>query len=282
MLAPVTPDSYQALYTLATHEAAQWTWRYRGNPPPFESFVGDLASNTVQHLVVRRADGSLAGHVAAYDWNPQSQYAYLSVLIAPDYARAGWPLEGVVLFLRQLLAILPLRKVYLEFPARNEAVLGQGVYSQVFHLEGRLRDHNRIAGGYEDSVIYAAYTTELGPLLSDELPGVALPVEARTSDFRQAFVAVTGREVGTCPDWDRQLLVEDLGLDSLDLLTICEWFDALVPEGFPDDAVAALCTVGDVEHYWRVLTERAASSPDRAECCAEDPAGKRSAGFRTV
>lgn len=156
-LLPVVPADVEFLYDLTVRPENCFRWRYRGLPPSFERFAGDLWQAVMVQFVVRRAsDGERIGHVVAYAANPSLQYCYLGALFLPQYAGTGIPAHAVALFARYLFHTCPFKKLYLEVPGYNWDQLRSGE-DRLFTVEGVLCEHIWYAGRHWDEYVCAIY-----------------------------------------------------------------------------------------------------------------------------
>jgi len=156
-LLPVVPDDSEFLYDLTVRPENSYRWRYRGLPPSYERFVGDMWQAVMVQFTVRRAaDNQHIGHVVAYSANPSLRYCYLGALFVPQYAGTGIPAHAVSMFARYLFHTCPFKKLYLEVPGYNwdQVRSGEG---QLFSVEGVLRGHNWYAGRDWDEYLCAIY-----------------------------------------------------------------------------------------------------------------------------
>lgn len=69
-----------------------------------------------------------------------------------SYQQAGWPLEGVLMFVDYVFRVFPLRKLYLESLRPVFDQYGSAV-GRHLEVEGVLRDHDVLDGEFVDLVI---------------------------------------------------------------------------------------------------------------------------------
>lgn len=154
-LRPVQQSDLTALYTLATHPQTAFRWRYRGAPPPMDTFAKELWAGVLAQYVVRPArDNDAAGLVVAY--SPDEGHAYLGAVFDPAHTGSGLAAQAVMVFARYLFHSFPLRKLYLEIPEFNMPQLRSGA-GRLFQVEGVLREHCYYAGRWWDKHIAAIY-----------------------------------------------------------------------------------------------------------------------------
>lgn len=157
-LRPMGPGDLPFVAALASTPENLWTWRQRGATYSQEAFAELVSSGALcQFVVQRRASGQPIGHVAAVAPDHRNGHAHLTVLYDGN-ARAGvgWRLEGLVLFVNYLFQTFPLRKLYAEVPEFNMARFASGA-GRFFAEEGRLREHEFLAGTYWDLLIIAIH-----------------------------------------------------------------------------------------------------------------------------
>jgi RimJ/RimL family protein N-acetyltransferase/aryl carrier-like protein len=174
-LAPITPADLDFLYALAAAPETCFRWRYRGAPPSFERFTGDLWKQVLVQYVARRNDTDQPiGHVIAFGADPAMHYVHMGAVFVAPYAGSGLAARLVVMFVRYLFHTFPLRKVYLEVPGYNWPQLHSG-RERLFRIEGVLRDHDYYAGRRWDQYLCAIYRDQLdsdpAPDPSDEATG---------------------------------------------------------------------------------------------------------------
>ena len=161
-LLPVVPDDSEFLYDLTVRPQNSYRWRYRGLPPSYERFVGDMWQAVMVQFTVRRAsDNQHMGHVVAYSANPSLRYCYVGALFLPQYTGTGIPAHAVSMFARYLFHTCPFKKLYLEVPGYNWDQVSSGE-GRLFAVEGVLREHNWYAGRDWDEYLCAIYRDGVG------------------------------------------------------------------------------------------------------------------------
>jgi RimJ/RimL family protein N-acetyltransferase len=130
-------------------------WRFRGEAPNLDVFVGALGSGVLVHHVVEAAhDGTIVGLVSAYGANLRDGVVSLAVLVADGFRGTFHVLAGVSMFVQLLFDGWPFRKIYIDVPAFNLDA-HRDVIGKLFVCEGRLRDHAFHGGRHWDVAIYA-------------------------------------------------------------------------------------------------------------------------------
>ncbi|MGQ0826605.1 MAG: GNAT family N-acetyltransferase [Actinomycetota bacterium] len=156
-LRPVYPTDYEYLYMLATHEAVNHRWRFRGTLPSPEAFSQLLWQNTlVQFIVEHKESEQRIGHMSAFNANERSGWCHIGVVLDPALSHMGWALESLALFLDHLFSAFNFRKLYGEIlqTAFEDVASGAGRW---FQVEGRLGAHEYWDGEYRDLVVVALY-----------------------------------------------------------------------------------------------------------------------------
>ncbi len=153
---PSAPD-YEWLYRVATDPETAMRWRFRGLVPSPELFVDSLWRDVeIQHVVCRRESAETVGLAQLMRVNMRDGTAHLSFALDKAYLRAGWPLEGLLLFVNYCFSTLPLRKIYFEsldlVVADFESAVGRFLQE-----EGRLVRHEFFDGQYYDLRILSLF-----------------------------------------------------------------------------------------------------------------------------
>jgi RimJ/RimL family protein N-acetyltransferase len=109
-----------------------------------------------QFLICGRDSGDRLGLVQLHDYMHRDGTAQLSAFVDPSVEGAGWPFEGIVMFINYCFEAWPLRKLYLESPAPVYERYNSGL-DQFFTIEGRLIEHEFFGGAFVDRVISAVH-----------------------------------------------------------------------------------------------------------------------------
>lgn len=105
-----------------------------------------------------RAFGSSRGIALLDSVSTLHGTANLSLLLLPEYRGCRWLIEGVTLFVGYSFDEFRLRKIYMEVP--GNVLEDQRSVTELFELEGTLRDHEWHQGRYWDTSILSL--TRLG------------------------------------------------------------------------------------------------------------------------
>lgn len=154
-LRPVVDSDLEFLFYLATCGGNLGRWRLSNrtvSPASFSQFV--WGAHDAQFIVCRRADGTPVGHVGSYQTDEFNGTTKAAAILHPDVHRQGWPLEGMLLFLKFLFEAYPLRIAYFELPGFNVPSLSSFLRRFV-HEEGRLTSHVFAEGKYWDLHMFA-------------------------------------------------------------------------------------------------------------------------------
>ncbi|EQD25851.1 hypothetical protein B1A_22129 [mine drainage metagenome] len=175
----------------------------------------------------------------------------------------GAMVEGVALFLDEILRNWNFRKLYMEAPEFNVDQVKSGLGS-FFHEEGRLKAHHFYDGKYHDQLLLALYRDEFEEMapfirralgIGDQLgqPDIGLrsrqwPEEALDLD---GFCELIAEEFDrspeeVLPDAD---LVDGLGFDSLEMVTMTALLDELTGTWDPE-SYKRLTTVRETWLYY--------------------------------
>lgn len=152
---PITAADEPAVFRLHTEGEALGRYRLRGRTPSPEDFHRFLWDRVLtQYLVVEGKD--IAGVVTAYEHDARHRYVHLAAVSAASRVDSGSTARAVLRFVPRLFAEFDLRKIYAEVLASNFERFRSGV-GRRFDVEGRLRDHEYLDGGYEDVYVLATY-----------------------------------------------------------------------------------------------------------------------------
>jgi RimJ/RimL family protein N-acetyltransferase len=157
------PDrgDYDSIYEIALSAESAWMWRGRVRGP--ETFVDSLWTGILSNLVVVSNDTQqVVGLLQAYSHNPLHQVCYMNVFLHDSVQGAGWPLEGLGMFLNFLFKHYNLRKVYAEMTESSLSRLGSN-FGNWATIEGRLKEHVFVDGVFVDVTIVAIYRAAFVP-----------------------------------------------------------------------------------------------------------------------
>lgn len=261
-LRQVAMSDYHALYHLAMSTSVT-TWRnltHTVPPEVFPSYLWDGVHS--QHVICRKDDPNVClGLVSIFNEDTTNQLAYFSLLVDPD-APAGAGGEAAALWLRFVFQTSGLRKVYAETTSLSFPLLVHGSHLPGVREEGRLVDHVLRGGRALDLVVLAVHRDQFLADL-DRVHAFldrADHRDERVEDLRHRRV----------PDWSLFLddlraeypflhgpltalgevtggarLVEDLGIDSLQLIEIAAWAEDRYRVTIPDKLLSDVRTLQD-------------------------------------
>lgn len=163
-----TADDFDTLFGLAA-DLATWEERNPGPPSPLtrEAYVARLAARDAEEQADAAAfvvdvDGAPVGTASLFGFDMYARHAEVGITLAPEARGRGIGSEAI----RQLVAFgferRNLRRIHLQAIASNTPAL-RAYEKAGFVIEGRLREHAWVRGGYEDIVL-------MGILRSDHPP----------------------------------------------------------------------------------------------------------------
>lgn len=157
VLRPVSPADYPVLMREELAGPESVLFRHRGVTPSPEQFVSKLWDGVQsQYLICEPFRGIPAGLVLSYHPDYRNQTAHLASIVFASHRRATWPHEGTALFIDHLFDTFPVRKLYAEVLDANYAQFAS-IPAGLFVEEGRLRNHEWVAGEWADLAILALY-----------------------------------------------------------------------------------------------------------------------------
>jgi RimJ/RimL family protein N-acetyltransferase len=175
---PVVPGDHQWLYELATMTDRGAHWRLQGTVPPFDEFVALLYRQCRATFALERlVDHAAFGLCQLFDFDSFSRTAQLTAMIAKDFERKAWPMEGIFLFLDYAFECYSLRKIYLE-SFEEEAQQYRSAVGKLLTLEGRLTEHRLVYGRYVDLYIFSLRREDFAAVRDRFLP-VVEPLDLR-------------------------------------------------------------------------------------------------------
>jgi acyl carrier protein len=255
-LRPLTAGDYGPLHEMATTGRAAVLWRLRGRSVSPDAFTSLLWSDCLCQFAIVSASAkwSTAGLISAFNHDPVSGTAYLSVLTSSELAGettvAG---EAIILFVRYLKAAFSLRKLYAESSAL--ALTGLDAIVERFGCvreEGRLRDHMLIDGRYCDLVVLALYVDELlqeAESFSRYISGTGSGRVATPAPTYPEFLAYLRKVFDLAGDAEivgGTTLKDDLGVDSLSMLELITDIEARFGIVLPDEGILRVRSVQDL------------------------------------
>lgn len=137
------------LFNILLEPSNQFRYRNIGpgaSPAVFERM---LREEPLAQFVATTPKNEVLGLVQCLVPDFQHGTAQLAAVFTSAVHGAGWPLEGVVLFVNYLFVAHPLRKIYVEVPEFNYRLMSRGM-QRLFKYEGVLTDHEWSLGQYWD------------------------------------------------------------------------------------------------------------------------------------
>jgi RimJ/RimL family protein N-acetyltransferase len=155
-LRPISPRFVDSLYELAVTERIPWQWQAVLRPDAFRESLwqGALA----QFAIEERRTGRSVGYLRADNANLFDGYAYVSMILVPEFRMRAWPLEGAVLFGNYLFTKFELQRLYAESEASQLAQYRSAI-GPMFEVEGCLKERVLVNGRRED-VYILTYTRD--------------------------------------------------------------------------------------------------------------------------
>lgn len=152
-----TEDDVDTLFRLAA-DLATWEERNPGPPSPLtrEAYAARLARSAEEQAdaaaFVVDVDGAPVGTATLFGFDMYARHAEAGITLAPEARGRGIGTEAI----RQLVVFgferRNLRRIHLQAIASNTAAL-RAYEKAGFVVEGRLREHAWVRGGYEDIVL---------------------------------------------------------------------------------------------------------------------------------
>jgi RimJ/RimL family protein N-acetyltransferase len=154
-LRPLDPGDTGWIYRLATTGSNLTRWRLRGSTPSADRFLQFLFHESLVQLVVTPTGSDQpAGLFQLINADMRNGFAYLTALIDTDEQRAGWPFEGLLLFINYAFETWPLRKIYVESLSGNVGQF-QSTIGRFLVEEARFSEHEFANGAFEDLHVFA-------------------------------------------------------------------------------------------------------------------------------
>jgi hypothetical protein len=151
------PRHVGALHRMATGDEALGRWPLLGQRMTVQELDDHLWQLArLNYAIVRQDSGTVVGLVQGIDEDPRSGTIGVGVFLDPRLWRAGWPLEGVMLFANHLLHGRGFRKLYFTVPASVSDRLGRTVDSALV-TECIHRRHLKAGDGYEDLYVLSLH-----------------------------------------------------------------------------------------------------------------------------
>jgi RimJ/RimL family protein N-acetyltransferase len=150
---PLRDGHFGSLFDIARADALRGRWPLGGRSWTLATFREHVwSTGEIQFVILAKPKDAPIGLLSAYQCDYRSGTAHLALFVEPELWRAGWPLEGLVLFVGHLFSVCPLRKLYLDVPEYNLPHLG-GQVGLFLRQEGVLKEHTYCDGKYQDETI---------------------------------------------------------------------------------------------------------------------------------
>jgi Acetyltransferase (GNAT) domain len=151
------PRHVGALHRMATSDEGLPRWPLLGRRMTVEELDDHLWQlGRLNYAIVRHDTGAVVGLVQGIDEDPRSGTIGVAIFLDPRLWRAGWPLEGVLIFANHLLHGRGFRKLYFTVPASVSDRLGRTVDPSLV-TECIHRRHLKVDDGYEDLYVLALH-----------------------------------------------------------------------------------------------------------------------------
>jgi len=259
-LLSLNPTHYPILHQALSDPRVSRTWRSRGRTISSERFERELLEGVELAAVVVSNQGDVIGLTQMLFYASIDQHAELAVFATADYIGSGKLLEGAAIFIDEIFASFPLRKLYVHMTSTTAASVAS-VLALGFETEGTLRGHLYVEGAFVDvkiaSITPAAFATGIcGSAVlrsaTTEWKGVPHVVTPETdgSDLPGQLRRISGLERPVLPD-DR--LVEDLQLDSLGIAEVVALVESCLGRDIADGYLVHARTVGDLLRLFPAL-----------------------------
>lgn len=254
-LCSVTPADYQDIHAALNDPTVALTWRTRGASVGVADLERAIFEGATLTLIAKSFDGDPCGVVQLLDIDPVDRVADLAVLAFPTSVGTGLIAEAAAVFIDECFHRFNIRKVYASLSQGSSDALGS--IDSLFTLEGKLRSHVWLDGGFKDVTVYGVLVEEFArnvarsnfwkPMSSDgwrvfdRFPPDDAP---EPGDLSEDLTVLLGAPLASLDPAAN--LVDDLDLDSLDLLELRGIIEEAVGHPIVDDAFASVQAVGDV------------------------------------
>jgi RimJ/RimL family protein N-acetyltransferase len=150
-LRPPRPAFVDELYLRASIGEFPWLWR--GAPETPQSFHDVLWRDVLVQFAIEDARrGEQIGLISAYGANVFHGYAYVSMVLMPDYQRRVWPFEAAALFGNYVFSRFNLANLYAESTDATYDQFRSGV-GRLFTEVGRFPGRLLVNGERQDLII---------------------------------------------------------------------------------------------------------------------------------
>ncbi len=226
------------LYDLCTRESSASSFRFRGSTPDFRTFSNSLWEGILsQYVVADLHTGARLGLVCLYNASIRDGWAYVGAFTSDSALSSGRVVKAVDLLCTFAFQQWPFRKLYVE--ATDDTLVQFGhILNTYFEEVATINDHVFHGGRYQSLHFFAASRSVWEERVSGRHAILGLQEQmydesradesALTEDGFLEFVAsVLSLKVPL--ELDNEL-VEDVGLDSLDIMVL---EDAILDRLFP-------------------------------------------------
>ncbi|MCP4307566.1 MAG: GNAT family N-acetyltransferase [bacterium] len=154
-LRPLHDRDIPVIFELVSDDSARSFWPLLGRTWSLGEFRAYLWHATFAPMSIVSLEASeIVGHVQTFDVDPRSKTASVGFFIDSLLWNAGWPIEGLVLYLNYVLDAFGYRKLYFHVPEYH-IHLFDGAVGRWLVEEGRMRSHLFADGGYHDQIVLA-------------------------------------------------------------------------------------------------------------------------------
>jgi RimJ/RimL family protein N-acetyltransferase/acyl carrier protein len=258
----LAPHHLATLHRISISPEVSPHWPLLGDAVAEEQLWDHLwGQSSLQFAIVRTDTAESVGLVQGVEEDMRSRTIGLGLVVDPALWRAGWPLEGVVLFLDYLFTGLGYRKVYANLPASVLDRVGDGALGVYLTHEATFNQHLKVGDGYEDVCVLSLCRDDWPARRPDEGPATTwfprLADRARGDASGQVTFEEFVREVASLaylalpeavtPDIG---LVDELELDSLGALELLVVVEDLARSVEPPVDPPVIATLGDLYGYF--------------------------------
>lgn len=150
-------------------------WPLAGGNLDDDAFVEHLwDASPLQFTMLRRDTDEVVGLVRGLRWDQRNETIEVVFGVAPEYWRAGWPFEGLVIFGEYLFHGLGMRKLYFELRgatlAKVRPTVERGLVRECVH-----RNHLAGPDGQLEDVEVWSVSEPMGPEVVDRILGRRSP-----------------------------------------------------------------------------------------------------------
>lgn len=148
---------FEVLFQIAG-DLSSWEERSPAIPAPLDRDAfkarlaqSDAGSRGKNVRFVIEADGAAVGSVSLFEFDDLARHAEIGIALAPEARGKGIGTEAMAQIVEFAFVRCNLRRVHLQVIASNLGAI-RAYEKAGFVLEGRLRQHAWVRGGYEDIV----------------------------------------------------------------------------------------------------------------------------------